>query len=88
MAEYLYMNPVLIKEINELKKNTNCPNKYNCLKNISKHSRKEKMRAHAGLSECINKNSTHCEYALKSHSITICSCPLRKKLSIEIDKIS
>jgi len=81
------MNEDLVNELNELIEKRKCPQNYRCIMNISQEQGLSKIHAKAGLTECLDSISDHCDYSAYFASMDICKCRIREIISLNYEKL-
>lgn len=82
------MDQQLAKQLEELREQVSCKNKYRCLKDVFFNSCAHKCYALSDTMPCYSDCSEDCTDKNSFASAYICKCPLRKFIAINIGEIS
>jgi len=77
-----------IKELNKLEDQIECSKNFLCTKEPLEDPCNARYQAIADLLECLDDQSTTCEFSVPFGTGYVCKCPLRKLIALNIEELN
>lgn len=81
------MDKLLIKQLEIAKRRTNCEKNFTCLKEVYIEPCFAKYHAVADMLECTDPQMKSCKFSAPFARAYACTCPLRKFLALNLEKL-